>query len=146
MAVNNAGAASAKLTEVCPNSRPSRVTETFAGAADSVRQRHTAASEPKGCKRVRGYNVNAISNLEAWRFGVDDEAGKPLRARPFAGSCEHDIVVRDSSVGNPGFDSIDADMRRPIPGRFRRERTNVRPGLRLRERKRRDMMTVAHRR
>ncbi len=64
----------------------------------------------------------------------------------FAGAREDDVMVGDAAVGNPGLFAVDADMRIAIRLRGRRQRRDVRAGLRLRQREGGDRTAFADRR
>ena len=99
--------------------RRHRDLEAFARAAETIGQRNAAAGEAKRRQRVRRDDLDAAGDLETGRVRVDDEGGKPLGAGRLAGAREHDVVVGDPAVGNPGLHTVNAHVRRPIQDRGR---------------------------
>ena len=95
---------------------------------------------------MRGDDLDAAGDFKTWRVGVDDEARQPLGARSLAGAREHDVMVGDAAVGNPGFQTVEPHMRRSVLRRGGGERADVGAGFRLGEREGRDMTAGANRR
>src|SRR5450830_1235555 len=126
--------------------RRHRHLEAFAGAAETIGQRDAAGGEATRRERVWSYDLNAAGDRKTRGISVDDETGKPLGTGGLAGPREHHVVVRDSAIGDPGLEAVNAHVRRPIFGRGRRQRADVGPRFGFRERECRDMTAIAHRR
>src|SRR5215472_14947403 len=106
----------------------------------------TLNPSPGAPKRLGCDDLDALSHAQSGTLGIDDERGEPFGAGSFPGAREHDVVIGNAAVGNPGFAAVDAQMRGSVRFRRGRERGNIRPRLRLGEREGGNGAAVAHRR
>ena len=93
---------------------------------------------------MRRDHVDALGDRQPRRVGIDHEGREAFARRAFAGAGEHDVMVRDAAVGDPGLVAVDAHMRVAVGRRGRRHRGDVGAGLRLGQREGRDCPAVAH--
>ena len=95
---------------------------------------------------MRRDHLDAPGHGQSGCVGIDHERRKPLGARAFARAREYHVMAGDAAVRDPGLAAVDAQVRRPVGLRRRRQRCNVGAGFRLRQREGGDGAAVAHRR
>ena len=82
------------------------------GSPSRLRHRHAARRRTSARQRMRRDHLDALGDREARRIGIDHEGRQPSRARRLAGAREHDVVVGDAAVRDPGLFAVEADMSR----------------------------------
>ena len=125
--------------------RRHRDLEAFAGAPRRLvtGTRHASnLSVASGCGAI----TSMRSAIESPGVGIDHEGGQALGAGRFAGAREHDVVVRDAAVGDPGLRAVEAHVTVAVRIGGRGHRGDVGAGFRLGQREGRDRLARRHRR
>jgi hypothetical protein len=88
---------------------------------------------------VRRDHIDALGDAEARRVCIDHEGRQALGARRLARAREHDVEASDAAVRDPRLLAVE-DVMIAIAPRRGRQRGDIRPGLRLRQREGRDRL------